>query len=64
MLAAIAFVASAYAFLNFWAAVDLGYDAQPQGQAIITRWAYGAFGCLVAGILCGFLAVRARRRSG
>ena len=63
LLAAIAFVASAYTFLNFWAAVDLGYDTQPEGKAITARWAYGAFGCLVAGILCGVMARRARRRS-
>lgn len=62
-LAGVAFVASAYAFVSFWAAIDLGYDAYPGGKAIITNWGDGALGCLVAAILCGLMAVRARRRS-
>jgi len=48
-----------FAFMAFWAAVDLGYDASPKGKAILSRWSYTllALGC--GTVLFFGLAVRA-----
>jgi hypothetical protein len=62
VMATVALVASGYAFVSFWAAVELGYDAHVGGKSIITGWGYAALGCLLAGILCGIMAVRTRPR--
>jgi len=57
---AAALTASAYAFLNFFAAVDLGYDAYPEGKVIISRWGNATLGFFVVGAVCGVMAIRAR----
>jgi len=58
---AVTLVAFAYAFVNFWAAIDLGFGASPARKSIIAGWGYATLGCFVAGILSGFMAVRAWR---
>ena len=60
---AVALVAMAIAFMNLWAAADLGYDAYPGGRAIIDRWTYAMLGFFAVGVVCGVMAVRARWRS-
>ena len=41
---ALALIATAIGFLNFWAAADLGYDGHPGGGAIIARRGYAMVG--------------------
>jgi hypothetical protein len=57
---AAALMASAYAFLNFFAAADLGYDAYPGGKEIIARWGNAMLGFFLVGGACGVMAIRAR----
>ena len=59
--AAVALAAAACAFLNFWAAVDLGYDTTIEGKKIIERWTYVLSGSLIVGCACGVMALRRRR---
>jgi hypothetical protein len=61
-IAAAAALAAAYAFLNFWAAIDLGYDVTLEGKRIIERWGYVVSGSVVVASVCSVLAIRARRR--
>ena len=58
---ALAFIATAIAFLNLRAAADLGYDAYPGGGAIIARWGYVMLGSFVVGVVCSVMAIRAGR---
>ena len=57
-LSVLAAVGAGVALLNFWAAVDLGYDASPRGKAIIARWCYAALGCLGSVIGLAILSAR------
>jgi hypothetical protein len=63
-----ALIAAAYCFLNFWAAVDLGYDAYPGGKSIIATWCYAFLGLaccfLVFAVVAGRLWWQKRRLSG
>lgn len=55
-----------FAFMNFWAAVDLGYDASPKGKAILSRLSYTLLALGFGTVLFFGLAIRAwllRRRS-
>ena len=52
---------SGYAFLNFWAAADLGYDAYPEGKVIVERWGNITLVSLVVALGCGIMAFRHRR---
>ena len=58
---AAAALVSAYAFLNFWAAAGLGYDAYPGGKAIIERWGNIMLVFFVVAAGCGIMAFRSRR---
>ena len=57
---ALALIATAIAFLNFWASADLGYDTRPGGKAIIARWGYAMLGFFAVAVVSGVMAVRAR----
>ena len=57
---ALALIAAVLAFLNFWAAADLGYDTHPEGKAIMARWGYAMLGFFAAAVISGVMAVRAR----
>jgi predicted Co/Zn/Cd cation transporter (cation efflux family) len=52
---------ASFAFLNFFAAADLGYDMYPGGKGIIARYLYSTLGLLVVSMACAILAWRARR---
>ena len=54
-------LAAGYALLSFVAAADLGYDADPRGREIMTRWGYGAILLVPAGTACALMAWRSRR---
>ncbi len=54
-------VAAAFSFLNFFAAVDLGYDVYPGGKEIIKRHAYLTAVFLVCSSVCGLVAWLRRR---
>jgi hypothetical protein len=60
---AVALVAMGIAFMNLFAAADLGYDAYPGGRAIIDRWTYAMLSFFAVGVVCGVMAIRARRTS-
>ena len=60
---AVALVATAIAFVSLWAAADLGYDAYPGGRAIIDRWTYAMLSFFAVAMVCGVMAIRARRTS-
>jgi len=65
-LGVIALAGSVFAFMNFWAAVDLCYDASTRGRVILNRWSYTLFGLCFGTLLFFGLALRAwllRRRS-
>jgi hypothetical protein len=65
-LATVAFTGTVFAFMNFWAAVDLGYDASSNGRIILSRWTYTLIGLGLSTLLFSGLAIRAwvmRRRS-
>jgi hypothetical protein len=49
------------AFLNFWAAVNMGYDARPGGATIIARWGYAMFGSCIVAAVSAIIAIRVRR---
>jgi hypothetical protein len=52
---------AAFAFLNFFAAADLGYDMYPGGKEIIARHLHSTLGLLVASMACAILAWRTWR---
>ena len=61
-----ALVATVFAFVNFWAAADLGYDSTPEGKVILSRWSYALIGLSLSTLVFLVLAVRswlARGRS-
>lgn len=63
--ALIALAATVFAFVNFWAAADLGYDATSRGKVILSRWCYTFIGLCLGTLTFFALAVRswsARRR--
>ncbi len=56
-------VVLAYAFLNFWAAADLGYDASPEGASILAFWGYSALGAFGFAVTAAGIAVYSWRRA-
>ena len=65
-LGVVALAGTVFAFMNFWAAVDLGYDTSPRGRVILSRWSYTLLGLCCGTVLFFGLAIRAwllRRRS-
>jgi hypothetical protein len=56
-------VASAYAFLNFWAAADLGYDTSARGKSILAFWGYAMVGFFLGSVVSAALAFKAWRAS-
>jgi hypothetical protein len=57
---ALALVAAAIAFLNFWSAADLGYDIVPGGKTVMARWGYAVLGFFAAAVISAVMAARAR----
>jgi hypothetical protein len=62
-LSAMMVAATGYAWLNFYAAADLGYDRYPGGKAILEFWGYTVISSFVGFIATGSLALYLRRRS-
>jgi len=58
---AAALITSGCAFLNFWAAVGVGYDAYPGGATIMARWGDAMLGSFIVAVVCAVMAIRARR---
>jgi hypothetical protein len=54
-------LATAFAALNFAAAVNLGYDAHPGGKEIIVDWGIGMVALLPCSMACALLAWRSHR---
>ena len=63
----IALAATVFAFMNFWAAADLGYDATSRGKVILSSWCYAFIGLSLSTLTLFALGVRswsaARRNS-
>jgi hypothetical protein len=65
-LSVLALAGTGFAFMNFWAAVDLGYDSSPRGTVILNGWIYTLLGLCFATALFLGLTIRAwliRRRN-
>lgn len=62
-LNAACFLGAAVSFIEFYAAVDLGYDRYPGGKAIIDGWSYALLSLLVCGVGLAVLARRSWRSS-
>ena len=56
-------IAAMFAFISFYAAVDLGYDIYPEGKSIIAFWGYSMILSFGAAIASGVFAVHLWRRS-
>jgi hypothetical protein len=56
-------VASAYAFLNFWAAADLGYDTSARGKSMLAFWGYAMLGFFLGSVVSAALAFKSWRAS-
>jgi hypothetical protein len=54
----VSLLATFFAFMNLYAAADLGYDFDPRGQIIIQIWAYSFMGLFC---VTGALMVMAAR---
>ncbi len=53
-----AFVGTAFAFMNFWAALELGYDASSRGKEILNGWCYACIGLSLSTVTLLVLGVR------
>ena len=60
LLSGLTFMGAAGFFLNFWAAVDLGYGGLSGGKAEVAVWGYALIGFFACAIVLGILAFRSR----
>jgi hypothetical protein len=56
-------IVCAYAFLNFMAAADLGYDGSSRGGSILRLWGYVALGCLAGTFVTAAMALYGHRKN-
>jgi predicted Co/Zn/Cd cation transporter (cation efflux family) len=61
VMASLLLLAAAFTFMNFFAAVDLGYEMYPGGKDIIRRHACLTAAFLASSSACAFVAWRTRR---
>src|SRR5512133_2632661 len=64
--ALVAMAGTVFSFMNFWAAVDLGYDTTPHGKTILGGWCLATIGLCLSTLVLAALAVRSwlgQRRS-
>lgn len=63
LLSGLAFIGTAGSFLNFWAAVDLGYESLPGGKSVVAGWSYALIALFACAIGFATLAMRSWRSS-